>query len=365
MQVCGDRELWVLHGMGPKNQKWGIPIYVDPFKAEVHQQEVKYFRITPAIALPPALDVAMKARMMAFAVRTERDYTMLQEKDLNVIATKAPGITPSFYLQWPTGEVAPQATSEMAVECVSEHPDMSPIADRFLTYVFTQTQVVPLATLKLVWKAITQCAFTWMSEKKEPLNIGFATLFPVPYRVNWHQIMKAMFPSSTVACTNRSRKERNGRLDNMGFIDQLRNSVNTALDPRSGVIRWRIELAHDKQWWRAIQAIELQKLELGGMIGYTRYVGKEIQKRTKLMVELFTAWTKEAVYPCGHVDDRRVFSEPVLKPWLPPGRITPWRPPEGDIEAVVSGDVEGLTGPENESSMAIEATKRLLQVSDL
>lgn len=364
LKLDGDRELWAINGSGVGGTTWSIPVFADPFSGEVKPGQVRrFYRISPAAVMDLGCEAALRGRLIPYNVDAASGMTLVTEKALHEIATKAQGITPSYYLKWGPDGSNPGKVEE---ESVDADYDKAPEAtEKFIEYVYTHTQVASHSTLKLVWRAITQCAFDWLAVDKRPISFGFMELTPIPYRINWAQMLKAMFPGSPPTVRLKNKVARDARLLDMGFMGQMTNGILLGMDNNAGVITWRVECTLQKNWWQRIIGLEQKIKATLGPVQYSHYVFRQMFNRRDKLLELYAAWVKEANRPAGTNDDGRLHGGKALICWLPPGKIKPVDPPCGAVEAVVDSDGAEISGPGGPSIMAIEATKRLLEMSDL
>lgn len=362
LTLCGDRELWLVRGAITKKE-WVLPIYCDPFDGEVDGQKRRYYRIEPTMKLTSPMEMALTGRLTPHIIRSDAGFSLLTETSLNEIAHKAPGITPGYYIVWPNYQPEPQGEVAEKDFVDPDHDNPPQATEKFLEWVFQQTQVAPLPTIKLVWRALMQHLFIWMVEKHKSVDLGFLELLPTPYRSNWTQVMKAMFPNSPYHANMRDKEKRDLTLMETLFSPNLTNSILYGLTYNTATILWRIDVIHKKIWWAASQELEEKEKMARGPVGYTEYVVRRTAKMKDKLIEVYANWAKEANRPAGGTDEGITYGVPVLTCWIPEGRVTAIAPPEGDVEAVVDAEGTRLRGPGNKASVAKEVTKRLLQMS--
>lgn len=362
IQAIGDRELWVVSGAAALGAKWSLPIFVDFFEANITPQIKRTFaRVNPAMTMTPEQESVLESRISAYVYPSEAGHKLIAKSSLNEIAIKAQGITPAFYVQWPDqpNEVASKVEQD---SLDPEYLDPSRATEAFLQYVSVQTNVLPLPTLKLAWRALVQCSMTWLAEKKRPIDFGFVELMPVPYRVNWQQVLKAMHPKSPWVITHSKKQDvsRDAMLLEMGLMQNLSNCVLLAVNPNTNCMWWRIEAVHKSEWWKGVEQIEEAHKNKQGPGRYAKHVSAEINRRRSRLVDIYCKWTKEAARPSGNLDQGKLHGSQVIIPWMARGKVNVWNPPCGPVEVCVFGEGSKKDLPKSEKTVALEAVQRLL-----
>lgn len=360
----GDKELWCVKGEAPGGGEWIVPVYVEYFLSGAKDQERKFVRITRAInIMGPMVVAALKSRLTPYMLASQAGFCMLAESALHEIATKAPGVTPEYYLKFPE-EASILNTPER--DKVSEMGTAKGSTEAFLKFVHTNSQIVPWATLKLVWRAIVQNSQVWLSEKKEPIDFGFVELVPTPYRVNWCQILKTMHPEAAQILVSRQLKPdtKERKLVNSGFYRSLRNGVLLSLNKHLA-IQWRIEAVHHESWWKVMDELETLVRNSRGPVGYAKQVALHVHKRLERNIDIFTRWVREANKTAATVGSNSLYGAEFLKAYVPKGHVKAKAPPSGPVRVVESLKDEGVLAPDTPEDVEDEASERLLQVPNL
>lgn len=343
---CGDRELWVLSGVLKDGFRWQIPFYADPYAKD---ENLSHYKVEPAVFMNgPMLDTV--DALLLYHNQGKGNVRLLSRLQWTKMATKAPGITPEYYLKWNTFEE--QADSEMDVQPVLENPDpdMSSEAEAFCRHVVQATQIVPIGTMKLVYRVIMSEGLIWMLEKGKPLNLGFIRLARVPYRPNWKQILLSMFPASASYFRQPATK-RDTLLHNSGFWANLYNTKLASLDRKDHFIHWGVECVEQPSWWAASDQKERSILSSLGSAKYMQYFRNAIKKHIPTILESYRSWIDRVIIPCAALDNGRVFGSQVLRPWVPEGRVLPAAPDAGDCHVVPDEEFAKLIGPNDKGDL--------------
>lgn len=348
--LCGDRELWVIYGTYKKGDgEWRVPFFVDPY-SEKPDMPPTFYKLEPAVFLNAEMLEAVELKIRLYN-RGSGDIRILKVEDLQKVAVKAPGITPEYYLNWRTFEN--EDKDNLEVQQVVEEVDFPSEAKAFCEYIVNSTQIVPIGTMKLIYRAIVAHGMEWVLEKKKPLHLGFVRLVPVPYRVNWKQILLALAPSSPWAF-RQSLIKRDALLLAGGWTTNVYNTKLAAVGRTNPLIQWKVELIHDDSWWKAVEKHETKIYAALGPSRYITYFRNAIKSAFPHILEAYSSWCKRISVPCAGLDNGKLFGNRVLRAWVPEGRVTPAAPLQGDVSCVVSDDFAQLTGPKLQSEISPE-----------
>lgn len=345
VKCCGDIQLWVVHCATGQHAPWQLPVLATPLQDEAGR---RYWRLEPTAEITATMHRVLLQRLDPYRLECVTQHWVLDDAALHEVASKAEGITPSYYVRWPT-VVAPRSGAvdgETLVE--SKDPRLAEM-ERFLRYVVSETGIAPLPQLKTIWRAITQSALVWLSEKHAPLNLGFARVVPLPYRANWKEIFLAMHPGSSEILIQHKAKplSMQAMLLETGALPDLVNSTLMAINSRAHYLYWNLEILPTKAWHEASESYEKKRLAACYPAQYTEYIRRCAVKRVSESLSALVAWVKATSLPCGALDSGRTYGSKVLRAWIPKGFVEPRPPKRPPVRAALPRGLS-LKGPENQ-----------------
>lgn len=342
----GDTELWVVNGEG-----WELPVLADPYGMEEKQT---HWRLRPPLdcGITGPMLRALDKRTDSIRVPAESNHVIVTYEGLSTIARKAPGITPSFYLQWPGEE---KVAGQVEEERVNPTPDPTDAGKDFCAYLFRLTGVVDYPTLRLVWRAICQYGPKWMMEEKKPINLGFCKIIPSPYRINWRGLLTAKFPGFW-------RKEV---FFSPAFTKESTNTMLATYSTKHNVLLYGLEVVPGESWKHCSTLHEIRRLAAMGRVGYAEYWRRSVIKLYPHLLEAFREWARAVRLPCGGLGDGIVFGGRPIIPWVPQGRVKPSAPADPAVGCVViDPERPKLKGPEATIPLS-KKERHVLELSDL
>lgn len=344
-----DRELWVVVEKGKDFQ---LPVYCDPYSS--NGNTCTHYVVRPAIDLLAEPHAELEAQLRKHDVAGTRSYWVIEREVLPNVAKKAPGITPAYYFRWKNTEV-PQIQLDG-----EQLPDKPNAANSFLEFV-AKRSAINFSTIRVVWSEIERLALDWLLDKQQPLYFNFMHIYPVPYRVNWKEIMLAKHPGSVALFRKAELEERDALLASCGFIQDLASTDMLAMHRRH-CFQWTLECVPTDRWRKQSVEVELTRLGIKGAARYASYYEGRLRYHLAHILTIYKAWLGQMAHPVGKLGESRISGKPVLmlsnRGTLLPGRGSRF----ATSLKVESGELALKDGKRDQ--MAKEAT-RLLEMSDL
>lgn len=313
LTAFGDKELWYVTGSIPEGP-WSLPLWVHRYSCSTDPEE--YVRLHPIAILP--FQAEHIARLFdPICLWSKGGSYLIRATSLERLAHKAPGVTPDFYRQWPGWESSVPKRQQIAVK--NDEPD--PTDRSFLQYLSTK-RGISYALIKLVYWAIRDEGADWMIGQKKPIDLGFVTLYPTPFRANWKDSMLTQHPSAPLLFKNQNLHERNRELVETGFIADLCSARNIAIDPTSHTIRWSIEAIPNQEWAEANDRIESLRLTRSGKTHYVAEYEKTLHYLLSSLLHAFTAFLGQIALPIAILRHGRLHGRRSLVPYLKRPRST-------------------------------------------
>lgn len=309
-----DVELWLLN-----RPDYCLPAFVQRVS---HDQYPEAYLIWPASELMYDQMTKFYEELEWKSIgRRDRQLLLKDRQTLEAVLTKAQGVTPDFYYRWSLEQAIPKEDDEVDVRV---EPEQAPSADddRFLREVLKQTQIVDIGTLKLIWNAIGQQALRWMLVKRKPINLGFCTIYAVPYRVNWKSVLMKAFPKS-YSCFARKRQDQiEPAMLAMGLQQSFLGKELLEMDGEKHWCQWKIEVIENKVWHQTVQAVELQRLN-AGKAAYSDFISRSIGKLRDLITTSYRNFICSAGAPSARFLEGGDPGQQILVPTTRRGGISP------------------------------------------
>lgn len=301
MQIAefGDKELWLVRGPG-----WCLPIYCTPFTEDGASHT--HWMVTPARQLLAAPFAELNTRFAAINLGKSRTNWIIHKDNLASMAEKAPGVTPDYYLKWPTdNDKAPEP--EETAEVGDEEKDSGL---KFLRFV-CERSAFDMRLARYFWRAMKDGMLEWLINRQQPIDLELFKIHPIPYRVNWKDILLARHPQAAQVFM-REPDKRTARLIRCGFMEDLGGADLLAMGPKPGVFNWTLELEPQKLWLEAQKKAELDRLSLKGPVNYAKYCESCIRKCMGSILGVFATWVRQADRPVGRLSESGRSRNPVL-----------------------------------------------------
>lgn len=346
-----DTQLWVL-GTGTRR----LPMLVRPGVLADHSEA---WWVTPALPSDGAQVAFTHSHLDELSIKHANEAWIMRPESVRLKMTKAPGITPSYYLAW---DQAPAIEPVPAPETpTSEQPLSDDVA--FVRAVCARRGIPNLPQVTLHYHAICQTALEWLVDDRRPLNLGFARLHALPYRVNWREIIAARLPALGKLLLGRLADEgKAATLDAMAFDEHLMSANMVELTKDGTTFGWNLFAEPATPFERYANEYELASYREHSPESYASRWAALVREARPRLLELLAAFFRQASRPNATVDRR-----------LPPdrrrllvarqGRVRPAAPPLPVTRAVLPEAEHGSAGLED--SLDVGSDEEVWEMPDV
>ncbi len=311
---AGDWELWLLIGQLPDGFKWTLPL-----KAKLWiSGDQRFYCIPDSDFYTQAQRDAIEPILGAWDCQrdNELEWWIKLEKFTDLV-TKAPGITREYYVVWPGVEYAP---GEDEKEYYDER--LTPETIKFLKHVHNMTGEPSYETLKVIWLMFQKWGVNWLGTDHRPLDLGFVKLTPIPYRLNWKEILAIAYKKVLFAF-ERSPQERDKVLSQTDFYKTLATMDLLAVHPKQNVVLWSIDCTPSYELERKMTVREMHQRKMLGKPAYARRVLKIIDRSFTQIMDIFDVYVKRISFPTGAHKESTWYKEPTIAPNMKNRRVLP------------------------------------------
>lgn len=312
-QKVGDKELWLL-----QREDYCIPAFVQHVTCEAMPDA---FLVWPAVELMFDPMTKFYSDLEWRSVGRNGRQLLFRNRDvLEASIKKASGVTPEFYYRWDKQPIKDEEDEDQSIEIDRLETAPSGDDDRFLREVLKQTQIVDIGTLKIIWNAIGQQALRWLLVRRKPINLGFCTIFAIPYRRNWKSILMKTFPRS-YSCFTRRETDMEGAMDRMGISRAFICKELMQMDGKKHWCSWKLELIENKVWLQTVENVELQRLN-AGKAAYADFIARSIGTLRQLIAIAYRNFICGAGSPSAKFREGGNPGEQILVPTTRRGGIS-------------------------------------------
>jgi hypothetical protein len=198
-----------------------------------------------------------------------------------------------------------------------------------------ETGVISLPQMKLVWEVLQEKMLDRLVNEQESVDLGFAELYPIPYRVNWKNGLYDEFKNIGQDFHGRGHETCVEIAKDKGFWAEMSNTRLLAF--RNNHIYWGLEISPKKLWWSNMIRVERKKRDRLSVSDYCRYVAKTIYNLKEKLIDVYRSFISQAGFPCGGVRNSRVAGGHFLVPFIRSRHVSAKHPENrGAIGVVVN-----------------------------
>lgn len=255
-----------------------IPIYCVPCLDEVNRE---FMVCWVAVSLPPDLQSKVEKAMTVLRGTKDGNRWCVQTPPFPGALVKASGVTPSWYY-------------DNAVDSVTVNDDA------FLRDCFERSGLSDYTLFRVVWSAISQNLPRWLIREGRPVDLGILRLFAFPFRRNWTVNLLAKFPRLRSVFKHKDEVAA-AALDGMGVSEDIRNTVNMAIDDAYGstTFRWTVDVIPGESFYRYTRELELARHAAFPGSGYIQQWSALIKRSTGPIFEVLRHASQELSKPAG------------------------------------------------------------------
>ena len=197
-----------------------------------------------------------------------------------------------------------------------------------------ETGVISLPQMKLVWEVLQEKMLDQMVNGGESVDLGFAELYPIPYRANWKNGLHDEFTKIGQDFNGKGHDACVEIAKDKGFWAEM---SNTRLLAFKNHIYWSIEVVPKKQWWVNTVKLEMDKRSKMSASDYCRYVAKVVYKLKGKLLDVYRSFISQAAIPCGGIRNSRVAGGHFLVPFIRARQVSAKHPENrGPVDVVVN-----------------------------
>jgi len=299
----GDRELWLVRG-----NAWQLPVLVEWF-VEVDGEGLHAGLVYPACVMYLSQALALTDLLGTHDILGKADRWLVPRLTVESILTKAPGLTPLYYYQWPEEDcpgvlAAKSILVPLQEEARNEH---SSEAEAFMSHL-SQSHSIPLSMIRVVWNAIQTEGARWLLDRRGAIDLGFTKLFAAPFRANWKQIIAWKCRRWGLGAIFRLPKaEMEAELERRGFDEVLCSTHNLGLskartDGDYRFIDYTIEAIPSKSFVDAALECERGRWS-GAWDSYVASLEETIEAHYHNLVAAIKAYVKKVSLPFARIHE--------------------------------------------------------------
>lgn len=346
--LSSDRELYVVGG-----GDWRFPIFADPYTMGA----VELMLVQPAVGAEKEQLKALIEYLEPHSAGLATDGTnrmWIEKSVLLTVANKAPGITPEYYLHFPSMENEHAKLSELK-------PDRKSLPDSQLTFVdflVLKCRLLDRVQATLFMQAIRQFGKEWLAYNQREIDFGIFTVIPLPFRSNWKETLysieqakanktylcKDPVPKRWITMMRKRRDERNEWFA-QEREDALYNTKLMDMHRTQGSVRWHLNIIEGKDYRDYVAQCEVSERGRRGPLKYTNALVRKIQERRGSILDLLSDWLAQIAHPCGAVEQQRNGSGQIIVTFKQPARSGRASYRKVPILPVVVDDHPEITGP--------------------
>jgi hypothetical protein len=234
--------------------------------------------------------------------------------------------------------------------------------DEKLLKTVAETGVISLPQMKLVWEVLQEKMLDRLINDQESVDLGFAELYPIPYRTNWKNGLFDEFKSLGQDFHGKGHDACVKIAKDRGLWAEMSNTRLLAF--KNDHIYWGLEVAPKKLWWRNTIKSEKNKRAKLSATDYCRHVAKTIYKLKGKLIDVYRSFISQAGFPCGGIRNSRVAGGHFLVPFIRSRQVSAKHPDQrGPVGVVVNlRDALHANGGLDHSAGEVP---RVLAVSDI
>lgn len=276
IETIGDKELWVLD-----QPDWQMPIYAYPIGAGDDDPEM-FYCVEPAIQREEFPDLLRQA-VAPYRMGGATENLFISPYHLALLAWKAPGVTPEYYLNAP----------KPGVVTVQQPVRNSDVDMEFINFALqTSKWQGDQGLFMMIWRIMCESALRWIVEKKKPVDFGFCKVVGLPLRANWVQLWVDLNPhllkwSRSVEPTQRK------------FTDSIQDARLKAMDSNTAAISWSLSVIPSGSFTEVTKRLELHACKNRKSHGYGAFLKECLAPLYEPILEILKSYKRQTDLPAA------------------------------------------------------------------
>lgn len=332
-----------------KTQAWEIPIYVQLAEREDGEW---FWVINPAMALWKPIMMSLSAVLYPHSVIRDADRWVIPKAVLETVATKAPGVTPSFYLR---KEGEPPTEQDMEFK---EEDEVGHVDDEMIRTAWNKTRLGSLATYKAIWIVIVREIAARLLIDRKPVDLGWFKIHAIPYRTNWkfNLLQKRPKLAYIINCPNEVRESILRSEEVLGDMSRTDMMATASANGRT-IFQWHLEIETTKKWEEYMTDVEVQRLTGADSNAYLKRWGALVRESRPVINRLLAQLCRAMARPAGQPIESGTRGRMRLVPYVPEKGGRPARVDRIDLPLVGGDGSVPLRGPEDKDNAFRPARK--------
>lgn len=341
----GDVELWLASG-----EDWQLPLFANPKTVEGTGQPMYY--CVPAVPnIQPHHHIALNTHFAPYRLNVDAAFWVVNRSTLPDICVKAPGITPGYYVTW-NGERAPiQREMPTDTELVDHNERPNADGERFIEFFLRRSGMFERGVMRLFWREFRRVAMLWLGVERQPLDLGFVKIVPVPWRANWKEITLARHPKLPAIFARTTGAQRQALLVFYRVYDTLTHLILSAVHERC--VHWTLELLVDPSMRTLLLRNERDIHKTVGSEAYAGRIFEQMRSHQNYGLALLAQYIYQTRMPCGSKREGASGRGPTIVAHLPEGTIRAVAPTIPKVFAVAASQWQELAGPEPDDTCKV------------
>lgn len=345
----GPRELRVV-----KEETWSLPVHCEPYSSD--GRTITHWSVRPAVPLLAAPFSELSKRFGQWNCSESTTFWVIEEKHLDTLTIKVDGCDAKYYLNWGSQTPGKEMVGREIIE-----PDEKD--DQFIKFCCDKACIdYPLG--RYVWRAIKNGMQHWLINTQKPIPFELFTLFPIPYRQNWKEIMLSKH-NTCYQVFRRNRKKWTRSLVDSGFIEDL-GSVDLLSMNQNRTFNWTLEAVPSPLWVKSVREAEIKRLATKSPIKYACYYESCIKRRLDDILTTFGAWVSAIRNPVGSLRESLSGSGNILVPSAKTKTVAPsrYRPLSTTFQAS-DGSVRLIPGQSRRPRHLSKTLRKMFELSNI
>jgi hypothetical protein len=340
----GDVELWLA-----MDSDWQLPLFAHPKAIKGTGQKVYY--CVPAIPnIQPHHHIALNTHFAPYRLNVDASFWVVDRTTLPELCVKAPGITPGYYVVW-KGEFAPMqrdAPTDTELTAPAERPNED--GQRFIEFFLMRSGLFQRDVMYLFWREFKRVCMLWLGVERQPLDLGFVKIVPMPYRANWKEIVLARHKKLPAIFAKTTGAQRQALLVFFRVYDTLTHLILSAVHERNNCVHWTLDMLVDPSLRTLLIRNERDIHKTIGAEAYAGRIFEQMQSHQNYALALLAQYIHQTRTPCGSKREGTGGRSPTIVAHLPEGAIRPVAPTIPKVFAVAEINWQAFSGPEPEDT---------------
>lgn len=155
------------------------------------------------------------------------------------------------------------------------------------------------------YNAFCKCMLDVLVNKQKFVDLGFCRLYPVPYRVNWKQILL----QKTVSKIEKKRRKGKRRYTALGeVLEEFLNNQLLAYNQQSKVINWTLEVDPQDLWFKMVRTAELARKKYRKHMYWLNLV-ETLKRLLPYSIHVYKKFLAQEKYPWVRIHGRDLPSD--------------------------------------------------------